>query len=688
MNRPNHPDSHEADLADALRNCAEAPVHHPGAIQPGGCLISLDAELSVISQVSANLEAFLGIPVHQALESEPSELLGAALLRRLARALGDSDHATAVQTTQLGADAFPFRLSAYRSGQRVVIELEPLVDEDEHHLLSVLNHWLTTVRETTSLQQLEEHLVAQVHQLTGFDRVLIYRFDERWNGSVTAESRSDGVGSLLGHHFPASDIPPQVRRLYDLNPLRSIPEASAAAVPLVPAVDPDDDTPLDLSPGVLRAVAPVHQEYLANLGVASSLSVALHDDKHLSGLLSCHALASPLTITPAKRDAVLALVQITVPHLTLLQTRAENELMHNVQISRELLSERHQQWVNPDFVLRQRGADWASHFRADGMVLSHRWQHGRWGCVPDTRALDAIIDWLDRRADSAALWYSHCLKETPLDSWRGPSSGLLAAPLPIDTEHPSWLLLFRNEEIETRRWAGVPHKQLETRDGLPVLTPRRSFAEWQEKVRDHCRVWRRSERHAAKSLAENLAAVIASHEIHLLNDRLREVNKRLERLASHDSLTGVWNRYRIEQAIEEELAAAARYDRHCALLLFDIDYFKAINDTHGHEIGDKVLISLVSCVNASLRETDRLGRWGGEEFVVLATETTAEGARELAHRLCQQVAQTHFEEVGQVTVSIGTATYQAGDTIKTLVGRADEAMYTAKKSGRNRVHDA
>ncbi|WP_181872794.1 sensor domain-containing diguanylate cyclase [Billgrantia montanilacus] len=688
MNRHHYPDSHEAELAEAQSACATEPVHIPGAIQPSGGLISFDADLTMVRQVSANLGTLLGIPVEHALRSSPVALLGSDLLKRITRELDERSKVPGTLTACLGAEAQGLHVTPYRSGTRVVVELEPLPAEDEPRLLSVLNRWLATVREAATPDQLLEWLVEEIRDLTGFDRVLIYRFDERWNGSVTAESRGEGIGSFLGHHFPASDIPPQVRALYDRNCLRSIPDAAAAAVPLVPDNDPVDATPLDLSLGVLRAVSPIHQEYLANMDVASALSVALHDEdeERLGALLSCHALATPHRLSPGVRDTVRALVQITVPQLRLLRTRTESQLMQKVQVSRELLHQSHERWIDPDLIVAQRGEEWLDLFAADGVALVHRAHQGIRGSVPDKPSLNAMVAWLSARPQAPVAWYSHCLKETPLAAWHGPSSGLLAVPLPIDTAQPSWLLLFRDEEIETRRWAGLPEKYIASRGEYSVLAPRRSFAEWQEKVRDHCRVWRRSERRAASDLAENLAALIASQEIHLLNARLHEVNERLERLASLDSLTGVWNRYHIEQTLEKEIASATRYGRDCALLLLDVDHFKAVNDDHGHEIGDKALMTLVARLNTMLREADHLGRWGGEEFVVVATGTTARGAQDLAERLRQRVAESHFEEVGPITVSIGVAACRPGDTVKTLVKRADQAMYRAKQLGRNGVY--
>ncbi len=672
----------DPEFADALTGCAAEPVHVPGAIQPWGCLISLDAGLSEIRQVSANLEEMLGIPPTQALERPPEQLLGKELLARIAQAMTEQRPTAANMTARLGDEARGFHVIAYRSGKRVVIELEPLPERDDDILPGALHRWLDSAEQARSTHDLLVRLVHAVRRITGFDRVMIYQFDERWNGSVIVESREESIDSFLGHHFPASDIPPQVRRLYDVNRERSIPDAAARPVTLVPANDPVDDAPLDMTLGILRAVSPIHQRYLANMGVASALSVALHDeDGQLSRLLSCHALTTPCRLSPSVRQAVHHMVMITLPRLTLLRQRAETELLQKVRLGRELLHGEHERWGDPEFIISQRGDEWRALFRVDGVALCHRDRLGERGSVPDAADLRSIIAWLDDRAGEPRPWSSHCLKETPLAAWRGRSCGLMAVPLPLDTEQPCWLLLFRNEQIDTLRWAGRPEKRIEWRGERKVLSPRHSFAVWKETVHDRSRLWTHEESRALEELAENLAVLIANHEIHQLNIHL-------ERLASQDSLTGTLNRRSISEAIETEIAAVGRYQRDCTLILFDVDHFKSINDEHGHEVGDRVLVALASRVQASLRETDRLGRWGGEEFIVLSTDTTMSGARKMAERLRRRIAMTPFEEVGTVTVSIGIAICRPGDSAQSLIDRADQAMYHAKQGGRNRVHDA
>ncbi|WP_241546763.1 GGDEF domain-containing protein [Thiohalobacter thiocyanaticus] len=160
----------------------------------------------------------------------------------------------------------------------------------------------------------------------------------------------------------------------------------------------------------------------------------------------------------------------------------------------------------------------------------------------------------------------------------------------------------------------------------------------------------------------------------------------LEHQASHDVLTGLNNRRKFEELLLQEIERTSRYQRPFAVIMFDIDHFKRINDRHGHDIGDAVLNELATIVGEQVRDSDIPARWGGEEFIVLLPETGTEGARQAAEgRLRRRIAETLFTGAGRVTISLGVTQYQSGDTLDSLVKRADEALYRAKEEGRDRV---
>jgi diguanylate cyclase (GGDEF)-like protein len=169
----------------------------------------------------------------------------------------------------------------------------------------------------------------------------------------------------------------------------------------------------------------------------------------------------------------------------------------------------------------------------------------------------------------------------------------------------------------------------------------------------------------------------------ILIGRIRILNGRLERAATSDALTGLPNRLSFQDALTRELRRAERYGSRFSLLMLDIDWFKRINDTRGHQAGDATLVGLARILDSAMRDTDLCARWGGEEFVVLLVGTPLDGARIAAERLRKQIEDGLA--AGGVTCSFGVAEFRAGDDDTTLVARADAALYQAKTGGRNRV---
>ncbi len=189
---------------------------------------------------------------------------------------------------------------------------------------------------------------------------------------------------------------------------------------------------------------------------------------------------------------------------------------------------------------------------------------------------------------------------------------------------------------------------------------------------------------------ELIAKIVAAFSLILLTSlfwavKLRAVNKQLWRLARTDPLTNIANRASINERMDKEIERSRRYSRPFSVILLDLDHFKRINDEQGHLMGDQVLKAFAVLAVRTARTQDMVGRWGGEEFIILCTETNIEQAEILAERLCQVVREHRFESRRPHTVSAGVATLDADDTADSLTNRADQALYLAKQGGRDQV---
>ncbi len=174
-------------------------------------------------------------------------------------------------------------------------------------------------------------------------------------------------------------------------------------------------------------------------------------------------------------------------------------------------------------------------------------------------------------------------------------------------------------------------------------------------------------------------------ELAAMQGKLKIMIGELDRLASTDKLTGAWNRRRFEETIETEMDRLRRYGNRLSLMILDVDHFKNINDQYGHAVGDQVLVDLSDTIRSSLRSSDSLTRWGGEEFVILCPNTTLAIVSKLAERLRKKIATVNFQQVGSITVSFGAAECGPSETWEQWLHRADEALYLAKSSGRDQV---
>lgn len=227
---------------------------------------------------------------------------------------------------------------------------------------------------------------------------------------------------------------------------------------------------------------------------------------------------------------------------------------------------------------------------------------------------------------------------------------------------------------------GVVRNSIELKrmqEGLMVeIAERKKMEEELKKHRDHLEKLVEERTSELKTANEELHKEIAERKL---------MEKKLERLATTDSLTGAFNRTKFTELMTSEIERFKRYGVPLSLIIFDIDHFKRINDTFGHSAGDSILIKITDIVVENKRKLDYLVRWGGEEFMLIASETSLEQAETLAERIRWVIENYTFDTVIKITVSFGVTQFKEGDTVDAVIRRADDALYRAKAGGRNRV---
>ena len=449
-----------------LTSCEREPIHIPGSIQPHGLLLVVDPDTGKVTNAAGDVERRLGrgdwLGAH--IESLLGPEIAAAILRTLLPRLEASAHAFDE------ADDLPGLLA-------------------------------TAARE--------------FRRLTGYDRVMVYRFLDDQAGKVVAEDAASHLHSFMNHHFPASDIPAQARALYVRNLVRVIPDVHYRPMPLNPKRPAD--RPLDMSDCSLRSVSPVHIQYLKNMGVAASASFSIVKDGELWGLIACHNFEPrglPLDVRVACRALSTALTrQIKARE----DTNAFRERIRlgtfEDRIMELLLRE-----GSLNSALANHLPELQQMFAADGVAVLRGEDLAAAGKCPPRADIRALAEWICSNSPQPVFAADELATTAAPPQAVGPlSAGLLSMILSASER---WTVLwFRAEVVEVVNWAGNPHKAATAGAG-GLLTPRASFDAWSETVRGKARRWSDAEVEGAERLAVATQNVWQTRRIRGLNKEL------------------------------------------------------------------------------------------------------------------------------------------------------------------------
>ena len=487
-----------------LQNCDQEPIHLAGAIQSYGALLAFDMA-GTLQYCSENAAEFLGsLPMlGQPLASDHlHKLTGAALL--ITDYLADPQN---TRVCHIHAPDGVFELMLHvAAGDMVVVEVEPVLpDSDNHGFFSThFQQLLNDLRNQSDIDSLLQLVADHYRELTGFDRVMAYRFRADGSGEVVAESRHASLEDWRGRRYPAGDIPQQARRLYLLNTLRLIADVDQ---PPVSVQQRPGMPPLDMSFCQLRSVSPIHIEYLQNMGVAASMSISIVVDGQLWGMVACHH-RQPHRIGREVRMTCHMLGTILSSEIQRLQ--AIEAQRRRQQIAELRISLLPALMAAEDFGARLRSAigDIARLIPSEAAVISYDGKSAVAGEVPET-FIRAWLFWLNQALPD--VYAIHNVEDVPanLRPLMGDICGVMA--ISIDKVHKSWLLFLRRELIHTIRWGGKPEKQYKIGPLGPRLTPRGSFDEWKETVQGQAEAWSTLDLSMAQELHMDLLKTCNAH---------------------------------------------------------------------------------------------------------------------------------------------------------------------------------
>ena len=507
-----------------LTNCDKEPIHIPGKVQSHGFLIAVDKASYNISYVSENVSQFIYKTAKDLLE-KPLETLNTFLseqepdfniedLLRLGIIRKSFD---AITPHPIEIDGKPFYLIISSSTNDWLLEFEPVTLQ--YDIQSSVGRSAAAMLANKNIAELLKSAAVEVKKLINYDRIMIYKFLYDGHGEVVAEEKEDDLEPFFGLHYPASDIPKQARELYKLNLTRLIADVNTEDAPILTF---KENTPLDLTNGSLRAVSPIHIQYLKNMGVYSSFSISLILNGELWGLIACHNY-SPKFIDYKAREGSKLIGQILSSALEYRQEEEDAEIIEQFKDTAAVLTEH----LNRDKYLLEAIT---SHTRtildvtqATGVAVIFENTLKTLGNVPADNDILDLAAWI-KSSNDESIYYTHRLSEIflPAKKYKTVASGILACTL--SKELSELIIWFKPEQISSVNWAGDPEKPVTpSENGLLNLSPRKSFETWSEVVNNTSERW----------LPEEIASVLRIREIIITDvnkkaNEIRQLNEKLQ----------------------------------------------------------------------------------------------------------------------------------------------------------------
>jgi light-regulated signal transduction histidine kinase (bacteriophytochrome) len=489
-----------------LTACDREPIHIPGAVQPHGVLLVVRASDGRVVQASANAASLFGRPIDAVLGMPYGELMS---VRGGLDDDGDRPGQSPWQPVDINGNgtAVSYNASVHFNSERWLIEIEPSGQHFDEDPIRASYDFTRRLDKDHSVTRAADRLAHTVRNLLGYDRVMVYRFDRDWHGEVIAEALVDGIEPYLGLHYPHTDIPSQARALYLRNRVRQIADVAYVPVPIVPLADPETNAPTDLSDVSLRAVSPVHVEYLGNMGVTGTLVASIIVSGRLWGLIACHHY-KPLFADHMMRDLADALARGFAQRVDAIEELAKVEVESTLMTVREKLITAFNESDRIDAdLLGDMAPQLLEVVDADGVAIFDGDHIIRYGHLP----ADADL-WLIRGElvatvpngpdDIAGVLHTDAVvlrfPRLAGSDASGSAAGLIF--MPLHNQAHNAVLWTRGEQVRAVRWAGNPSlSKLETIPGAR-LSPRQSFSSWQETVRGHSRPWDLQHLESARAL--------------------------------------------------------------------------------------------------------------------------------------------------------------------------------------------
>lgn len=655
--------------------CDETQLGLPYDLQPFAYLIVTDEAFSIQAMsdncrdLSASVDACLGTPLQRLLQGQFNYWT-----KRL-RHIVDAASYQVFSCYLVQFDQCYYLRGLHLQNGLLAFELEP---SQSAHLnlqkpsLTIISEFSSRTQYTQKLERVLSRAIVYLRNTFYFDKAMVYQFDDDFTGTVVAESSVQAMTSYLGLKFPSTDIPKPARDMLCQVPFRYVPDILYEGVDVTAYQTIQNN--LRLTPCAVSPVAPVHKNYLHNMGVGSSITLPIIIEGRLWGLLAFHHRQAR-SLSPPTRQ----LMRVLADHLELaIQNQATMEMKINTDQAVAL------QQNLKDIAFKENASIWDALqankqnlkkiLQCTGFAMVANGYIQSYGRCPKEEQIRTFLEWMQHQYQSEHFKTTHLPKlDQRFEGWQDIACGVYSVRLLLKGEY--YLIFFRAEVPSEVRWAGDPNQPYYVDDQTGRYHPRQSFQAWREQQQCEAKPWDDFDK---KTITFIQHAVLEQLTQQLLYD-----------FANTDPLTHAYNRRYLFHTLPTMLDQRSHQNT-VSVIMFDIDYFKQLNDTYGHQAGDYILKELVTLMQTKLRKTDFIARYGGEEFLAILNNCNKDNARNIADDIRSEFTQINWEFEGQ---KLGNLTFSAGvacsssscNDIDELISKADQALYEAKEGGRNRV---